>query len=240
MKIPIVKEWGSWAVFSSSCLAGLIAGIKTKPWLAGRDFTNLTVLTVLGLAFLINAKNPLASALRAKGKKEHVLWFLFFVLSGLALLIPFLTEGIKTFQIFAILVASYIVLLYSGKEHHLAAELNGFALLTVSAPIVYFAVTGEMSWKLYLTVTVFFSAGVFKVRLRLRKTLLFRLVMILYCISSAALFYYMNISLLILLPFLENIVTAFWLREEKLRTTGYTELAKGIMFIILTGLFLQH
>jgi len=237
MKIPFVKEWGSWAVFSSSCLAGLIAGLKTQPWLSGRDFTDLTVLTVLGLSFLINAKNPLASALRSKGKKEHVRWFLFFTLTGLALLIPFLTEGIKAFQFFALLVVSYIVLLYSGKEHHLAAELNGFALLTVSAPVVYFAVTGEMSWKLYLAVTVFFSAGVFKVRLRLRKTLLFRLLMILYCIMSAALFFYMNISLLILLPFLENIVTAFWLREEKLRTTGYIELTKGIVFLIFTGLF---
>jgi hypothetical protein len=239
MKIPIVKEWGSWAVFSSSCLAGLIAGLKTQPWFAGRDFTNVTALTIIGLVFLINSKNPLASALRSGGGGRHVRWFLFFVLYGLALLIPFLTEGIKTFQVFAILVASYIILLYSGKEHHLAAELNGFALLTVSAPIVYFAVTGEMSWKLYLAVTVFFSAGVFKVRLRLRKTLLFRLVMIFYCITAVPLFYYMNISLIILLPFLENIVTAFWLRDEKLSTTGYIELAKGILFIVLTGLFWQ-
>jgi hypothetical protein len=239
MKIPIVKEWGSWAVFSSSCLVGLIAGLKTQPWFAGRDVTKLTVLTVLGLAFLINAKNPLAAVLRSKGKKQHVRWFLFFALTGLALLLPFLNEGIKAFQVFAFLIASYIVLLYSGKEHYLAAELNGFALLTISAPVVYFAVTGEMSWKLYIAVTVFFSAGVFKVRLRLRKTLLFRTVMIFYCITSAALFHYMNISLLILLPFLENIVTAFWLREEKLSTTGYTELAKGILFIVLTGLFWQ-
>jgi hypothetical protein len=237
MKIPIVKEWGSWAVFSSSCLAGLITGLKTRPWLSGRDFTNVTALTIAGLVFLVNSKNPLASALRSGGEIRHVRWFLFFALSGFALLIPFLTEGTKAFQFFALLVVSYIVLLYSGKEHHLAAELNGFAILTVSAPVVYFAVTGEMSWKLYLAVTVFFSAGVFKVRLRLRKTLLYRLVMIFYCITSAALFYYMNISLLILLPFLENIVTAFWLREEKLRATGYIELTKGIVFLILIGLF---
>jgi hypothetical protein len=239
MKVPVVKEWGSWAVFSSSCLAGLITGLNTKPWLAGRDFTHVTVLTVIGLVFLINSKNPLASALRSRGKKRHVRWFLFFAVTGLALLVPFLTEGIKTFQVFALLAASYVVLLFTGKEHHLAAELNGFALLTISAPVVYFAVTGEMSWKLYIAVTVFFSAGVFKVRLRLRKTPVFRLVMILYCISSAILFYYINISLIILIPFLENIATALWLREEKLSATGYTELAKGILFIVLTGLFWQ-
>jgi len=237
MKIPFVKEWGSWVVFFSSCLAGLITGLSTRPWLSGRDFAEVTVLTVMGLVFLINSKNPLASALRSRGKKRHVRWFLFFAVTGLALLIPFLTEGVKTFQVFALLAVTYVILLSFGKEHHLAAELNGFALLTISAPVVYFAVTGAMSWKLYIAVTVFFSAGVFKVRLRLRKTPLFRMVMILYCATSAVLFYYINISLLILVPFLENIATALWLREEKLSTTGYTELAKGILFIVFTGLF---
>ena len=237
MKIPVVKEWGSWAVFSSSCLAGLITGLKTKPWLTDRVFAAVTCLTISGLAFLVNSKYPLASALRSKGKKEHVLWFLFFALAGFALLIPFLIEGIKTFQVFAILVASYIILLSSGKEHYLATELNGFALLTISAPVVYFAVTGEMSWKLYLAVTAFFSAGVFKVRLRLRKTPLFRLVMILYCIVAAVIFSFIDISVLMLLPFLENIMTSLWMREEKLRTTGNIELLKSVIFIILTGLF---
>jgi hypothetical protein len=171
MKIPVVKEWGSWAVFFSSCLAGLITGLKTQPWLAGRDFTKVTALTILGSVFLINSKNPLSSAIRSKEKKEHILWFLFFTLAGLVFLIPFLTEGIKTFQIFAILIASYIILLSSGNEHHLAAELNGFALLTISAPIVYFAVTGEMSWKSVSCCYLFLQGGVFKVRLRLRKLL---------------------------------------------------------------------
>ena len=239
MKIPFVKEWGSWAVFSSSCLAGLITGLNTKPWLAGRDFAKVTVLTVIGLVFLINSKNPLASALRSRGKKRHVRWFLFFAVTGFVFMTPFLIEAMKAFQIFALLAVTYVVLLSFGKEHHLAAELNGFALLTIAAPVVYFAVTGEMSWKLYIAVTVFFSAGVFKVRLRLRKTPLFRLVMILYCLTSAVLFYYINISLLILVPLLENIATALWLREEKLSTTGYTELAKGILFIVLTGIFWQ-
>jgi len=239
MKVPVVKEWGSWVVFSSSCLAGLIAGLNTKPWLAGRDFARVTVLTVIGLVFLINSKNPLASALRSRGKKRHVRWFLFFAVTGFVFMIPFLTEGIRAFQIFALLAVTYVVLLSFGKEHHLAAELNGFALLTISAPVVYFAVTGEMSWKLYLAVTVFFSAGVFKVRMRLRKTPLFRLVMVLYCLTSAVLFYYTNISVLILVPLLENIAMALWLREEKLSKTGYTELAKSVLFIALTGLFWQ-
>jgi len=237
MKIPVVKEWGSWVVFFTSCLAGLITGLQTRPWLEGREFSTLTALTVLGMAFLINAKNPLASAIRSKGKKEHVTWLLFFTLSGLVLFIPFLAEGAGRFLLFAALIVSYIILLSSGKEHHIATELNGFALLTVAAPAVYFAVTGEMSWKLYLAVTVFFSAGVFKVRLRLRKTPVSRWVMVLYCAAALTIFSLLNISVIILLPLVENIMTAIWLREEKLRTTGNIELAKSIAFLALTGLF---
>lgn len=51
MKIPFVKEWGSWTVFVASWLAALVAAFLNRPWDAGRDFTALTVLTILGLAF---------------------------------------------------------------------------------------------------------------------------------------------------------------------------------------------
>jgi hypothetical protein len=237
MKIPVVREWGSWVVFSTSCLAGLVTGLQTRPWEAGRQFSTLTALTILGMTFLINAKNPLASAIRSKGKKEHVLWLLFFMVTGLVLLTPFIAGGLKTFAVFTVLVASYCILLSYGKEHHIIAELNGFALLTVAAPAVYFAVTGEMSWKLYLAVTLFFSAGVFKVRLRLRKTLFYRALMILYCALASVVFFLLNVPVIILMPLIENVITAIWLREEKLRTTGNIELAKSVVFLILTGLF---
>ena len=238
MKIPFVKEWGSWAVFVTSWLAALVAGFLDRPLGTGRDFSTLTVLTILGLAFLINSKNPLASVIRSKGKKkEHVRWFLFFSISGLLLLLPFLFDGVWKFLPFALLIVSYAILLSLGKEHHIIAELNGFAMLTLSAPIVYFAVTGEMSLKLYAAVTIFFAAGVFKVRVRIKKSLFYRWVMVLYCTAACVVFYLLNIAVILLLPLIENIMTAIWMREEKLKTTGYTELVKGIVFIILIGLF---
>jgi hypothetical protein len=108
MKIPIVKEYGSWAVFIFSCVAGLITGLLTRPWQTGKDFSMDTLLTILGLMLLINSKNPLSSALRTKSestrtegqRKEDLLWFMFFSLVGVVLLIPFLTNGIKTFLFF--------------------------------------------------------------------------------------------------------------------------------------------
>ncbi len=238
MKIPFVKEWGSWAVFVTSGLAALIAGFLDRPWETGRDFTSLAVLTILGLAFLINSKNPLAAVIRSKGKKkEHIGWFLFFSISGLILLVPFMIEGVGEFWPFSLLIVSYAILLFKGKEHHILAELNGFAMLTLSAPIVYFTVTGELSLKLYEAVTIFFAAGVFKVRVRIRKSLFYRWVMALYCAAACIVFYLLNISVIILLPLAENIITAIWMREEKLKATGYTELIKGIIFIILIGFF---
>lgn len=238
MKIPVVKEWGSWAVFVSSVLAALAAGSLTRQWEEGRDFAGVTLLAVAGMALLINSKNPLASALRTRWKKkEHVLWFMFFCASGLAALMPFLINGIKTFSIFSVLIATYAILLYKGREHYLFTELNGFALLTLTAPVVYFTVTGELSLKLYAAVFLFFGAGVFKVRVRTRKTLMYRWIMALYCALAVVLYSLMNISVIILLPFIENLISVIFMREEKLRMTGYTEMIKGIIFIILVGLF---
>ncbi len=238
MKIPIVKEWGSWAVLFTSCAAGLIAGLKSLPAQTGREYSLMTVLTIMGLTLLINAKNPLAAVIRSKGtKKEHLLWFSFFITAGLLLLIPFLREGLKEFWFFLFLVVSYTLMLLMGKEHHLVAELNGFAMLTLSAPVVYFAVTGQMSWQVYSAVTVFFAGGVFKVRVRLKKSIFYRWLMVLYCLGAVLIYSAMNIPVILLLPLAENIVTVLRMQEEKLKTTGYTELAKGLVFILLIALF---
>ena len=108
MKIPIVKEYGSWAVFGSSFLAALFAGLMTRPWETGREFSGTTIMTVLGLTFLINAKVPFSSLLRSRvftesgesgiGNKENFCWFLIFMVAGLGLLIPFLINGFSYFS----------------------------------------------------------------------------------------------------------------------------------------------
>ena len=238
MNVPIVKEWGSWAVFISSLSAGLITGLSAYQWQAGRVFSIKTLFTVLGLSLLINSKNPLASTIRTKGaNKEHLLWFLFFSLAGLAFLAPFLVDGLKPFSIFFLFIASYVILLSHGKEHYLVTELNGFALLTLSAPIVYFMITGEMSLRLYAAVFIFFAAGVLKVRVRLKKTLVFRWITAFYCSAAPVVFYALNIPVILLLPLLENIFHVLLMRKEKLKTTGDIELIKAVIFIVLIGLF---
>jgi hypothetical protein len=237
MKIPIVREHGSWAVFIFSSAAGITIGLMTRPWQTGREFSLVTLLTVLGLVLLINSKNPLLSAVRSQGgRREHLLWFGVFGSSGLILLSPFLIEGLKHFFIFSLLILSYVILLFRGREHDLLTEINGFALLSLSAPIIYFVITGDLSLRLYSTVFLFFAAGVFKVRARLKKTAPYRWIMVFYCIFSLPVFYFLlEIPVIVLLPFLENVISVARMRDEKLRTTGNTELIKGIIFTILLG-----
>ena len=249
MKIPIVKEYGSWAVFGSSCLAALCAGLMTRPWSSGREFTATTFMTILGLILLINAKVPFSSLLRSKAftesgesetgnrNKENLYWFLFFMLAGSGLLIPFLINGFKYFIGFSLLVVSYSIFMDKGREHYLIAEINGFALLTLSAPIIYFTVTGDISMRIYAAVLLFFIAGVLKVKVRIRKTPVYRIAMICYCMAALIIFHVLDISLILLVPLSENVLSAIWMRDEKLKTVGDIELAKGIIFIVLTGFF---
>jgi uncharacterized membrane protein HdeD (DUF308 family) len=141
---------------------------------------------------------------------------------------------------FSPLVLSYLVLILKGKEHNLLTELNGFALLILSAPIVYFVITGELSLRLFFAVFVFFASGVFKVRARIKKTHFFRWIAVVYCAFAFIIFHsLLNISPVVLLPLVENIVSMVRMREEKLRTTGNIELIKGLVFTSLLGIFWQ-
>jgi hypothetical protein len=240
MKVPFVKEWGSWVVFVSCCLTAVAAAVPRISLEPGGDIFIGSGLTIIGLALLINAKNPASSLIRSKGRNtEQLIWLLFFTITGVALLAPFLFSGIKDFMVLFLLVLLYVLLLMMGREHHILAEMNGFALLTLSAPIVYFVMSGELSMKLYAAVLIFFWAGVFKVRLRIRKTHFFRQAMVLYCMAATAAYLMLNISIMLLLPLLENVVSAVVMREEKLRETGYIELSKSIAFIILIAFFWQ-
>ncbi len=240
MQIPINKEHGSWAVFIFSCVAGVTTGLLTQPWLADREFSVLTLLTIAGLTLLINSKKPISSAIRTTGesKRKHIIWITLFSMTGFVLLIPFLLKGLNTFIIFSPLIVSYVYLLFIGKEHSVLAEINGFALLAISAPIVHFVITDEMSLRLYFAVFMFFTAGVFKVRAKVKKTVAYRLLMVIYCVATPAVYQLIiKVPAIVLLPFAENIISVLWLRDESLRTTGNLELIKGIIFSVLLGFF---
>ena len=238
VNIPIVKEHGLWVVFIISCFAGIIASLSDTSLSLESGTLNKTLITVGGIALLINSKRPLTSLLRRYDReKEDLIWFLLFSLSGLALLMPFLIDGFNTFVIFSPLLIIYFIFLYFRREHDLAAEFLGFALLTLAAPVIYFVLTGLLSFRLYLAVFTFFAAGVLKVRTSMKKLPLYRLSMIFYCAVSPAFFIMLGVSPYLLLPLSENVVSSVRNREERLRTLGNIELVKGVIFVLLLLLY---
>ncbi len=238
VKIPIVKEHGLWVVFIISCIAGIIASLRDHSLLVETGLFNESLITVAGLALLLNSKKPLTSLFRSNDRgKDDLIWFLLLSLTGLALLVPFLLDGFETFVIFSPLLIIYFIYLYFRREHDLAAEFLGFALLTVSAPVIYFVLTGLLSVKLYFAVFTFFAAGVLKVRTSIKKTGLYRLSMIVYCAVSPVLFIMLGISPFLLLPLSENVVSSVRNREERLRKLGNIELVKGAIFVMLLILY---
>lgn len=232
MKIPLVKEHGSWVVFILSSLSAIFTGIYAYP-MDKVPYLEL-ILTVLGIAFLINSKKPLTTALKTKAERGiNIYWFLAFSLGGTAMTLPFLVTGITQFLMFIPLIIIYVILLLRGKEHSLIAELIGFSLLCVSAPVIYFVLTENFSLRIYLIVFMFFAAGVFKVRVRMRRSIQYRVMMLIYCLMVFLIFRYLGVSTIILLPLIENVFTSLWIREEKLKTTGQIELVKGVVFMLL-------
>jgi len=239
MKIPVVKEHGSWVVFAFASVAGSAIGIKASPEHLEEGFFFVPLMTIIGLSFFINSKAALASALRSKtGRKAYLCWFAFFSLSGALFLIPFLhNSGLKTFIVFLPLVLSYLILLSLSMEHNLFVELIGFAIIILAAPIIYFIITGEISYRLYFVVLLFFAAGVLKVRMKIRKNLAYRLLMFLYCAVVLSVYLLLRVPVVILLPFIENMVSAIRVRDEKLKKIGNIELVKGLIFTFLLIFF---
>jgi hypothetical protein len=232
MKIPVVKEHGSWVVSALSFGAGFAAGAMDPR--AYPAFGLLTVLlTCAGLAMLINSKSPLSSFLKGARTGRPLAWFLVFTISGCLLLLPFMLKGFRSFIIFSPLVILYVVLLYSGRERNLISELTGFSLLTLPAPVAYFVATGTISHRLYLAIFIYFAAGVFKVRARTERGAIYRLLMVFYCVLCPFTYHLLGIPVIALLPLVENLFSAIWWREKTLKTIGNIEFAKGIIFIAI-------
>jgi hypothetical protein len=238
MKIPLVKEHGAWFVFFFSAASGVLTGILSLSEPLSHEVYLYLLSTLAGITLLINSKAPFVSMIRSgRFKRDEAVWLALFLSFGLLLLIPFLKSGLIRFLPFSLPAAAYFILLYLNKEHLVVTELIGFSLLTIAAPVTYFVITGSLSLQLYAAVFIFFSAGVFKVRVRLKRTPFFRIVMALYCMAAAGMYLLMGITPLILLPLIDNILFSFRPRDEKLKVTGNTELIKGAVFLVLLGLF---
>ena len=191
------------------------------------------------ICLLINSKQALTLWWRAQPDASGRHMAVFFIQAGLAsvILLSLVGESVTKFLPYAGVPLAYIVLNRYAGEHAIYTEAAGFALLAMAAPIAKFFCTGQLDLRLYIAVAVFFCAGVFKVRVQLRKGIRERSAMGLYLVFAAAVYYAMKAPFFALVPLLDNLIFAMTLYKVKLRAAGWTEVFKGVNFLILMSLF---
>lgn len=212
-------------------LAGLVAARQV----------NLRALAgFLALALLINAKQAVTIWMLTASKERVVTGMVFglHVLCASVLLYPLYKDyGLLQLLPYAAFPAAYLLSLRFLGEHAVVTEMLGFILLSLAALVAKAIVGSGLDKGLFIVVAVFFVAGVFRVRIQLKKKIRYRVAMFCYVGIAAGLFYGMGHRVLLLLPFVDNLVFAFTLYRVSLQATGWIEMAKGFAFLLLMAAF---
>ena len=226
-KSYFLKEYGSWSVLVIAFLTGLIAS---------RGFVWQVVPVFFSLCLLINSKQALTKWIREKGNRPALIFFGQLVAATIILVAIF---GGDIPQLLPLLVfpAAYLLLSRLAGEHFILTEVLGFALISLAAVLAKFAVTGGVDVRLFVAVAFYFTAGVFKVKTLLLKKTRDRVLTVLYVVLAAFVYRGFHVSLTILLPLIDNLAAAVLLYKVKLRTTGWIEVSKSILFLILMSIY---
>jgi hypothetical protein len=230
LKKYILKEYGSWSVMLISALAGLF--LSRGGYIEG-------ISAILAISLFTNSKQALTSWRREGYQRKYLLAFILQVFAGVLILLSITGEPITKLLPYASIPVLYLLLLLFAGEHKIYTEITGFATLTLSSLIVKFASTGIIDITLYIAVAVFFIAGVFKVRVQLSKGLIWKILMMLYIAFSLFIYHLIEIPLIVLLPLLDNFIFSIMPYRVKLKVTGWIEVLKGIIFLLLI-LFFYH
>lgn len=207
----------------------------------------LTGLVVIGRATPRAAVVFIAIALYINSKQAFVLWmrrregkpsrslavFAVQVLVATVMLLPVLWESLGPLTPYALAPLAYLICLNFLGEHSLFTEISGFVLLSLSALIAKLATIGVIDPALFITVAIFFTAGVFKVRVQFRKGIVHRIVMVIYIGFALAVYRLIHTPVLVLLPLIDNLIFSITLYQAKLRLTGWLEVLKGVVFLLL-------
>lgn len=226
-KSYLLKEYGSWSVLIIAFLTGLVAS---------RGFAWQTMPVFLSLCLLINSKQALTKWLREKGSRPALI-FLGQLVVATIILITVFGEGVPQLLPLLVFPAAYLLVSRSAGEHFILTEVLGFALISLAAVLAKFTVTGGVDIRLFVAVAFYFTAGVFKVKTLLLKKTRDRVLTVLYVVLAAFVYRGYHVSLIILLPLIDNLVAAALLYRVKLKTTGWIEVAKSLLFLILMSLY---
>jgi hypothetical protein len=152
------------------------------------------------------------------------------------LLLPVLGKDLALLIPYAFVPVVYLISLKFLGEHSLITEISGFVLLSLSALIAKLTASGAIDPVLFITVAIFFTAGVFKVRVQFAKGMLQRILMVIYVGFAIAVYWLMHTPVVILLPLIDNLVFSITLYKLKLRCTGWLEVLKGVAFLLLMAM----
>lgn len=226
LKRYCLREYGAWSVLLFGFLAGFLVALKKA------QFNSSIFILFLSLCILVNSKQAFVTGFRLKDGEAY------FIFAGqiiLGLLLLFFTPGFDIMKLypFAIFPLLYMILIVFSGEHAFFTEIMGFFVLSLSSLLIYFVMTEQINMKLYLSVAIFFAAGVFKVRIQLKKGFKEKIGMILYVAFSIIFFLIIKLNPLCLLPLIDNLIFSFTPYKINLKTIGWTEVLKGFIFLVL-------
>lgn len=191
----------------------------------------------LALGILVNSKQAFTTSLRRKGDNQALFIFLGHILAAAVVLVALFRGDIPRLLPLLAFPAAYLLMNRLAGEHFVLTELLGFSLISLAAVLAKFLVTGGIDVRLFIAVALYFGAGVFKVKVLLRKRIEDRIYSALYVLFSAYAYHGFHIPLLILLPLIDNLAVALSPYKVKLQTTGWIEVAKSLLFLALMVLY---
>jgi hypothetical protein len=224
----VLREYGSWSVLIIAFAIGLAVS-RSLPWQA--------VPVLFGLGLLVNSKQAFQKWLRERQVRKHLWVFLAQVCAAGVILAAVYGRGIPQLLPLLVLPAAYLVMNRLAGEHHAVTELLGFALLSLAAVLARFLVVEGVDVRLFVGVSLYFTAGVFKVKAVLLKKTRDRVLSVLYILFAAFAYHRFHLALIALLPLVENALMAATLYKVRLQTTGWIEVAKSLLFLVLFTAF---
>lgn len=214
-----------------SYLTGLVVSHRVTP---------RSAVVFVALALYINSKQAFVLWMRRRGlnSSRSFTAFVLQVLAATMLLLPVLGLGKDPASLmpYALVPFAYLLSLKFLGEHAFITEISGFVLLSLSALVSKLTATGVIDPVLFTAVAIFFTAGVFKVRVQFAKGMLQRVLMVIYVGFAIASYWLMHTPLIVLLPLIDNLVFSITLYKLKLRVTGWLEVLKGGAFVLLMAM----
>lgn len=227
LKKYVVKEYGLWSVLIVSALVGL--GVSNA-------FTWQIIPLLFALGLLANAKQAYTIWAAGHEDKRSFGSFAAQVIFAIGILIPLFGHDLPALFPLLVFPLAYLLMRRFFGERFLLTELLGIVVLNLAAVVVKFQLHGELDVRLFAAVACYFMASSFKVKALLSKAISDRGWSVLYLGFALFAYYGMHLTLIILLPLLDNLLAALVPYQVKLKTTGWIEVAKSLLFL---GLMMQ-